>query len=247
MFREHRRSRPCGAYHGQALGSVGRTGRARHRFDSPADLCWGTVGHSTVWGRRQSRRVTRHRRLCCLCVSQQPALSVVTLARYAFPVEPRRVRPLTPVRQALTVRFRGIAPARHRFGATRRSRRNSKFTAGGFAVCETEEARRVKPCAGLPTFGTGYAVTKSGQANFYGASLCEPLSMVCMSPTDCAHVRRLDLLCPSSPKTSDATGSVIETRHARHANACNSGNPPIFGIERTSRMSAPQLGQHGAG
>jgi hypothetical protein len=40
---------------------------------------------------------------------------------------------------------------------------------------------------------------------------------------------------------------VIETLHARHSKDSNSGNPPIFGIERTSRMVAPQLGQHGTG
>jgi hypothetical protein len=48
-------------------------------------------------------------------------------------------------------------------------------------------------------------------------------------------------------KTLGLNDSVIETPHARHSYVCNSGNPPIFGIERTNRMAVPQLGQHGAG
>jgi hypothetical protein len=48
-------------------------------------------------------------------------------------------------------------------------------------------------------------------------------------------------------RTLGLNHSVIETPHARHSNVCNSGNPPIFGIERTNRMAVPQLGQHGAG
>ena len=46
-------------------------------------------------------------------------------------------------------------------------------------------------------------------------------------------------------KTLGSNASVIETPHARHSNVCNSANPPILGIERTNRMAAPQLGQHG--
>jgi hypothetical protein len=51
----------------------------------------------------------------------------------------------------------------------------------------------------------------------------------------------------SISETSGKTASVIETRHARHSKYSNSGNPPTFGIERTRRMVAPQLGQHGTG
>jgi hypothetical protein len=48
-------------------------------------------------------------------------------------------------------------------------------------------------------------------------------------------------------KTLGSNASVIETPHVRHSNVCNSGNPPIFGIERTNRMAAAQLGQDGVG
>ena len=47
-------------------------------------------------------------------------------------------------------------------------------------------------------------------------------------------------------ETLGSSASVIETPQARHSKDCNSGNPPILGIERTGRMAAPQLGQHGA-
>jgi hypothetical protein len=63
-------------------------------------------------------------------------------------------------------------------------------------------------------------------------------------------IRALEMLEPfgatpnSISEALGATASVIETLHARHSKDSNSGSPPIFGIERTSRMAAPQLGQH---
>jgi hypothetical protein len=48
-------------------------------------------------------------------------------------------------------------------------------------------------------------------------------------------------------KTLRSCVSVIKTLHARHSNACNSASSPIFAVERTNRMAAPQLGHNGAG
>ena len=72
-----------------------------------------------------------------------------------------------------------------------------------------------------------------------------------MSPNSASNSLRNKL--PLSPaerlrfyRTLGSSASVIETPQARHSKDCNSGNPPILGIERTGRMAAPQLGQHGA-